>query len=570
MLVLYSPHDACTLQLVEGDEVVVGRAAPADVRLPDRTLSRTHARFAFVGGRVIVTDLSSRNGLWQNKRRVETVVLSPDDSVRLGEYTAMMHGRSEDGSAHGLTGFSRLEVNLREELARSREFGRPAALVLLQPTGGTAANAFGGLYKGVLECLRPVDTAAIYGSQTLALLLPEMDSMRAADCTLALLSRLRVDPVTVRVGIASFPSSATNAEALLSVAREALDDSGPDQPIYVAPPLHERAQPTDAKGLVIRGRTTAPLFEKARRAARSTLSIVLLGETGTGKEVLAREIHDSSPRRDRPFCPINCAALPPSLMESLLFGHERGAFTGANQAAAGLFEQADGGTLFLDEVAELSPAAQAALLRVLETGSVRRLGATRDRKVDVRVISATHRDLQRMIEDGEFREDLFHRLHVVPLHVPPLRERREDIPPLAELFLRGPHLPADCPGAFEAEAMACLRAYEWPGNVRQLRNVVERAAVLARGESISVEDLPAALRPVAESAAHVDSLPAPAPSDGSDQPLKQRLQEYEANLIRDALEASGGHRANAAKALRMPLRTLMKRLDEYGIRDKKR
>jgi DNA-binding NtrC family response regulator len=335
-------------------------------------------------------------------------------------------------------------------------------------------------------------------------------------------------------------------------------------------PLSKRIENDSADGeIVAQNQRMLHAFDLARRAARSDLPVLVLGETGTGKEVLARTIHAASPRAMRPFHAFNCGALPPSLMQSVLFGHEKGAFTGAAQSHAGVFEQADGGTLFLDEVGELSAEAQVALLRVLEAKVVTRLGATMERKVDVRVLAATHRDLPALCIEGRFREDLMHRLNAVTLVLPPLRERSDEIPVFSERFLRGSHLPADCARSIAPAALDALCAYRWPGNIRQLKNVIERAAVLALGDVIELDDLPEELRvqTASKQAAETRDPPKAKPTKPSPHlPFNQRMQEYEAELIRHALAESEGNRTRAAQRLRMPLRTLMKRLRTYGIK----
>jgi len=287
------------------------------------------------------------------------------------------------------------------------------------------------------------------------------------------------------------------------------------------------------------------LYETIGRVARSELSVLILGETGAGKEVVARALHRASSRADEPFVAINCGAITASLAESELFGHVRGAFTGADRDRAGLFERADGGTVFLDEIGELSPAAQAKLLRVLETREVVRVGSTEPRSVDVRVVSATHRDLptEALSGDDGFRADLFFRLNGMTLTVPPLRERPDDIDALAARFAEG--------APIAESARAALRAHAWPGNVRELRNVISRAKVMAAGSSITPEHLDLA-RPRA----------APAPDAPS---LDQELREVERERILEALEACAWNQTRAAKRLGMPRRTFVSRLDEYGI-----
>ena len=231
--------------------------------------------------------------------------------------------------------------------------------------------------------------------------------------------------------------------------------------------------------------------ELIMRVAPTGATVLITGETGTGKELVARAIHKNSPRASKPFVAVNCAAFAETLLESELFGHEKGAFTGADRNRSGLFEAAHEGTLFLDEVAEMSPAAQAKLLRVVTDGQVLRLGTTRPRKVDVRLLTATHRDLQQRVSDGLFRQDLYYRLAVVPIAIPPLRDRREDIPVLAELFMRQVAMELKLPKrTFSLEAIEKLKRYDFPGNVRELRNLIERASILSVGSELAVDSFP--------------------------------------------------------------------------------
>jgi transcriptional regulator with PAS, ATPase and Fis domain len=279
--------------------------------------------------------------------------------------------------------------------------------------------------------------------------------------------------------------------------------------------------------------------------------VLLLGESGTGKEVMARHIHQQSPRSDDAFVAVNCATLSGDLLESELFGHEKGAFTGAHKSKLGSIELAEGGTLFLDEVGELGTGAQAKLLRVLQERQFQRVGGTRTLDADIRIVAATNRDLRQEVEAGSFREDLYYRLNVVSIRLPALRDRAEDLQPLAEHALaRYSQELGRTDLVITPEAWDLLRAYSWPGNIRELNNVIERAVVLAPEGAIDVDDLPEELREIAT----VETAAAPAvvvPSQGEIRPYRDAVIEAKRAIIRRALEETGGHQTKAAQLLRV-------------------
>ncbi len=301
------------------------------------------------------------------------------------------------------------------------------------------------------------------------------------------------------------------------------------------------------------------VLELIERAAEFKTTVLLTGESGTGKEVLARAIHAQSARRHLAFVAVNCGAIPEALLESELFGHAKGAFTGADRARRGLFTEADGGTLFLDEIGELPLALQVKLLRVLQEEEVRPVGESKSRAVDVRVLAATARDLSREVAEGRFREDLFYRLDVVRVTVPPLRERREDIPLLVDHFLAQfrASLGKNVRGVAD-DALAKLVAYTWRGNVRELENVIERAVILANEERITLRDLP-------ETVAGDASEGGVAPRAVGDFSLTTARRRFETDWIRDALAAAGGNRTHAARLLGISHRALLYKLKEYGL-----
>jgi two-component system response regulator AtoC len=298
------------------------------------------------------------------------------------------------------------------------------------------------------------------------------------------------------------------------------------------------------------------IFSQIRKVADLKTTVLILGESGTGKELVARAIHQSGNRAPKPFVAVNCGAIPENLLESELFGHVRGAFTDAAGDKAGLFEQADEGTLFLDEIGEMPLALQVKLLRVLQEEEFRRVGAAVSHKVNVRVVSATSRDLESDIRTGRFREDLYFRLNVFCLHLPPLRERVEDIPLLAEHFIGSLSHGADKP-RIAADALRSMMAYNWPGNIRELENAMERAAILCEDGSITCRCLPPAVR----------SSISDQPRAGQDEDLSIKKAEdaIERDLIRKALTKTKGNRTQAAKILEISHRSLLYKLKEFGI-----
>jgi two-component system response regulator PilR (NtrC family) len=309
------------------------------------------------------------------------------------------------------------------------------------------------------------------------------------------------------------------------------------------------------------------LFELIQTVAPQASRVLITGESGTGKELVARAIHENSPRNQAPFITVNCGAFPETLLESELFGYLKGAFTGANEKRLGLFQAADGGTLFLDEIGHMSPSMQVKLYRVLQEGKVRPLGSTEEVDVDVRVIAATNRDLEKAIATGDFREDLFYRLSVIPIHLPPLRERRDDIPLMARAFLdrfcKEMQKPVE---GIEAEAMAHLEKYDWPGNVRELENTMERSVALETGTLISLGVLPEKIRLARQSspaAEHVANGHVAIPEGGVD--LERHIQDTERAYIAAALEASGGVGTRAAELLKMSYRSFRHYSKKYNL-----
>lgn len=363
----------------------------------------------------------------------------------------------------------------------------------------------------------------------------------------------------VREGAFDFISKPFNVQEIIATARRALTTATKQQ-------ADETPAPEDlsfryaSSGLVGHSRQMIELYMEVARVAAHRSTVLVSGESGTGKELVARAIHANSPRAAQPFVAINCGALTETLLEAELFGHVKGSFTGAVSDKKGLFEEAEGGTLFLDEIGETSPALQVRLLRALQEGEIRRVGATRNHRINVRVIAATNRNLEAEVKAGRFREDLFYRLSVITLRVPPLRERREDIPLLAMHFLQRSCQETERRVSFAPQTLRVLREYDWSGNVRELENCIEYAVLHTRGAMIEPEDLPERiLRPGTEHAARAKAemqmfadLPA--------------LDELERRYLIYVLEVVGGNRTRAAEVLKIDRRTLYRMAERYQIK----
>ncbi len=314
--------------------------------------------------------------------------------------------------------------------------------------------------------------------------------------------------------------------------------------------------------MISRNRQMLDIFSLVRKVCDFRTTVLVLGESGTGKELIARALHYNSKRRNAPFIAVNCGAIPENLLESELFGHVKGAFTDASSEKAGLFEQADGGTLFLDEIGEMPLPLQVKLLRVLQEGEIRRVGGAASKKVDVRVISATSKDLEQEVAGHRFREDLYFRLNVFSIALPPLRERAEDMPLLVDHFLEKYGVELGKEGMrCSPETMKVLMAYSWPGNIRELENCIQRGLLLCDGESLEPECLPEKVRKK-EGWEAAGSTPSPVSDNLS---LKRVSEQIEREMIRKALEKTGGNRTHAARILEISHRSLLYKLKEYGI-----
>jgi two-component system response regulator PilR (NtrC family) len=392
----------------------------------------------------------------------------------------------------------------------------------------------------------------------------------------------QIDPAIITIIMTAFASTETAVDALRLGAADYVHKSPNavnDLRLRIRKELERRylqrenvllkralQTPHRFAGIVGSSSPMMAVFELVETIAPTGSTVLITGESGTGKELVARAIHAGSPRRDRPFVAVNCGALPDTLLDSELFGHMRGAFTGADANRKGLLEVAEKGTIFLDEIGEMSTMVQVKLLRVLQERKFRRLGGTEEVEADIRIIAATNRDLSRMVAAGEFREDLFYRINVIPVKIPALRERQDDIPPLAEYFVGrfAGQMKKGVTGISGA-AMACLRSYAWPGNVRELENAIERAVALERTPAVLPESLPDAVRAAGGAAAshpgtQADDLTL---EEGFD--LEQHVQGIERDYILEALRRSQGVKKNAAELLGLSFRQFRYLLKKYSI-----
>lgn len=565
-LVLHTADVLEVVPLTEGRHVTVGRCAPADVVLPDASLSRQHARFLLLDDGILLEDLGSTNGTYVEGRPVQIATLQHGQRVILGAVNATVEVLG--GSLWpGVLSHADFMLVLDHELQRARYGQRRMAAMLARSASRTPVHRW---LDRLAKQLRVIDRIGLHGDSMVEILFPDVGDEHVRELTAAWVDAC--SEFDLRCGVAVFPSVTTSARGLISACSRAAEEASSDRPLVVA---SSELDEQPAGGLVAESDAMKALLRTARRVAASDLPVLLQGETGSGKEVVARYLHDSSERAAKPFLAVNCGALPHQLIESTLFGHVKGAFTGAVSNHAGIFEAANGGTVLLDEVAELPLAAQVALLRTLENSEVVRVGSTAPTRTDVRIIAASNRDLEQMVSAGDFREDLLYRLNAMTLRIPPLRERRADIAPLADWFLlrpgtaRGEGAIRLAPGAADA-----LLAYRWPGNVRELRNVVERAAVLREHDCIELTDLPVGLRPDGAT----PQTPGVADTSGSalanlrlnGESFRAFIERVEVAVLEDALEAADGNQSQAARDLNMPRRTLIHKIRAFALQPRSR
>jgi DNA-binding NtrC family response regulator/pSer/pThr/pTyr-binding forkhead associated (FHA) protein len=562
-------------ELPSSGVVLVGRDTEADLRLRDDSISRRHARLVLNGGEIRIVDLDSANGTLVNGRRVEGAhPLVSGDVATLGSVALVLRTQARASNARRTLEADAFLERLREEVERALRYGRPLTVLTLELPEPRPRHE--PLDEACATELGPAEAASWLDVSHLVVMLPEV-SVEPGEAGLGEQAEaLAAAAPGARLGYANCPTDGCDADTLVAAARSAAALATAGLP---------RAAADSATRLMLGERSILmadpamlQLYALIRRLAASELPVLVTGETGAGKENAAFAVHHGSRRSAGPFVTLNCAALPEGLVESELFGHEKGAFTGANAAKVGILESANGGTVFLDEVGELPLPVQAKFLRALESKRITRVGEVRERPIDIRLVAATHRDLEAEVKAGRFRQDLYFRLSAATVALPPLRERPREIPLLARSFLSQA---CQALGRREmllaADTLRVLSRYGWPGNVRELRNLMDYAAAAVTEDVLEPHHLPARVTGAASAAGtgepappmiEVSSNAGPLPAAGAPrtfQPLAEEIRELERRRMEEALQAAEGVQSHAAALIGMPIRTFSFKMKQLGL-----
>ena len=563
-LLVLQGDSSSLFHLPASGEVTIGRDPECDLRLSGEGVSRLHCRLV-VGARDLqLSDLGSHGGTTVNGELLGgPCQLCSGDSIGVGAVTLVLHSaRPEREPRRRLLDFADFQLRLREELDRAIRYERALHLVAIDLGSTdwarlTANRATTAIAVG--SELRLCDVVGQSSEGQLFVAMPELQRARAREVAERILLALLPIAPEAKAGLAGLPSDAGDEPALVAAARGAL----------ALATAHRVSEATEcvtelqlgAHRVVVADPAMIRSHALLRRLGRTELAVLLLGETGVGKDVAAHLLHESSRRAQAPLLALNCAAMPDNLVESELFGYEKGAFTGATQRKPGLLELASGGTVFLDELGELSLGSQAKLLRAIEARRVLPLGGTRELEIDVRLVAATNRDLGERVKAGAFRQDLFFRLSGATVILPPLRERPREILLAARMFLTAACAAVDrAPMTIAAATLRQLQAYDWPGNLRELKNMMEFAVAATDDEVLQPWHLPASVagpEPIA--------TPSAAPTRPGWRPIAEELRELERQRMAEALGACNQVQTEAAELIGMPLRTFRGKLKLYGL-----
>ncbi|HEX2656661.1 MAG TPA: sigma 54-interacting transcriptional regulator [Polyangia bacterium] len=590
-VLVMSPDSFLSLPLPGVGTVDVGRSSRCPIRLEDPLASREHARLhvraSEAGVVLMIEDLGSANGTRVRDRPInpdEPTPFLPGEAITIGSTVLMVQQNRPAVGLRRLWSHGYFESRLEDECARAATTGASFALARVRIAGPAPWT---NVVPAMVRTIPLPHLFAAYGPRDYEILFVEIPPDQVMRLVDALAGELGANGIDARQGVAWYPADGRSADALLARANALVRHAQGDRQIATTTGAPESDAPSGAGMERIR--------ELGKRAAGANINVLILGETGVGKDVLARTIHGLSGRHGR-FVALNCAGLAPTLIETELFGHEKGAFSGAVGARVGLLEAANGGTVFLDEIGEMPQALQSKLLRTIETREVLPVGATRPRAIDVRFVAATNRDLEADVLRGAFRQDLFFRLNGITLAIPPLRERTDEIPMLVRTFIQEAcrEMGREPLPAFTPEAMEHLLGYPWPGNIRELKNVIERALVLCDGVEIASVYLPLDKMKTLQSGFDTDELSSqdgggdmrPRPEPASERttlpaldraslnrrfdvanfpPLDNPVKAAERQRILEALAAHAGNQTRAARFLGMPRRTFVTKLEQYGI-----
>ena len=567
--------------LPDAGQLVIGREERPGgntILIQHRAISRQHARVTMSPSGVLLEDLGSHNGTQVNgERLLKPRVLLSGDIVSVGNIHLALYRQSAPPQRAAVGEAGAIQQRLDEDLERARRFGHTLAVVCLDIGSEAVDRAQWSIVAS--DKLRLIDFVAWRSPAQLTLLLPDLDREEVETLLLGILGALGAAASSVRSAYALFPEDGVDGPSLLSAAEHAARRGTPGQlrSLRQAATIHEVGD----QRILVADAAMARVYERVFLLAEDDLPVLVQGETGAGKELVAAALHYGSSRRAGPYVTQNCAGIPDGMVDSVLFGHERGAFTDAKEAQAGLFERADGGTLFLDEIGEMNLATQAKLLRVLEDHRSARIGSKHPpREHRFRLVAATNRDLRIAVREGRFRQDLYQRINCATIFLKPLRERPSELAQLAEEFLHRESQRRDRPTPRISNTVYnWLHSYSWPGNVRELRNLMMYLAATVREPSIELWHLPEHMKePLADQpetgtvSAEMEKLGPAATSSMQSRthavqaeftPIAQELRDLEKRRMQEALAATGGVINQAARLIQMPERTFFKRMKEY-------